>query len=88
MTDYQLIELIAQRASAMYARIAYTKVPSAFIASELYLVHREIVPLRLQEMLDADDSNFAHDIGGIHSHLRVGNPSVLMDCFLPRYAKV
>ena len=87
-TEVNLIQQIATRASAMYLNLFDTHVDPAYIASELFLVHGEIVPLRLEEMLAADNSNFAHDIGGIHRHLKVGNPSELTGCFMPRFAVV
>jgi hypothetical protein len=60
------------------------------IADEIFIVHRDIVPLRLADFLNADDGNFAHDIGGIHRHLerRAGKPPRLNDCFLPRFASI
>ena len=42
-------------------------------------------PLKLQELLDADDSNFYHDIIGIHNNLN-RQTKKLENCFLPRYA--
>lgn len=43
-------------------------------------------PLRLQELLDADDINFYHDIIGIGQHMN-RQTRKLEDCFLPRFAK-
>ena len=43
-------------------------------------------PLKLQELLDADDTNFYHDIIGIGQHLN-RQTRKLEDCFLPRFAK-
>jgi hypothetical protein len=86
IADHQLIEQIAMRAASLYERITGTKPEPAYIASELHMVHREIVPLDLQRLLDADDGNFAHDIGGIHRHLEIGNPCKLSSGFMPRFA--
>ena len=88
MTDHMLIRQIAERAASLYERVNGTKPKPEYIASELHIVHREIVPLDLQRLLDADDGNFAHDIGGIHRHLTIGNPSTLSDCFMPRFARL
>ncbi len=43
-------------------------------------------PLKLQELLEADDINFYHDIIGIGQHMnrRTGK---LEDYFIPRFAK-
>ena len=42
-------------------------------------------PLKLQELLDADDFNFAHDVGGIQRHIN-RESGELENFFLPRYA--
>jgi len=47
--------------------------------------HANGCPLRLQELLDADDFNFAHDIAGIYQHINRGTGK-LEFCFLPRFA--
>lgn len=44
-------------------------------------------PLRLQELLDADPFNFAHDVGGIRRHID-RTTGKLGGCFLPRFYKV
>lgn len=43
-------------------------------------------PLRLQALLDADEFNFWHDVGGIHRHLD-RETGEIGDCFLPRFAQ-
>ena len=43
-------------------------------------------PLRLQELLDADGFNFAHDVCGIRGHIN-RQTGLLENCFLPRFAK-
>jgi len=68
LNDIRTIHEIARRAVALYQRLDYlndqeARFALAGIADELLTVHTEIVPLRLQEFLDADDVNFAHDIG-------------------------
>lgn len=85
--DSQLIQRIAQRASDLYKEISDADVAPSFIASEIWMVHEHIVRLRLQEMLDADDGNFAHDVAGIHRHLDIKKVPVLTDGFYPRFAK-
>lgn len=42
-------------------------------------------PLKLDELLEADDATFAHDVWGIHRHIdrKTGE---LGDCFVPRLA--
>lgn len=41
--------------------------------------------LRLEDLLNADDGNFAHDIVGIVSHIDRSNPTDF-NLFVPRYA--
>lgn len=48
-------------------------------------VHAEI-GLRLNDLLNADEENFAHDIVGIQKHID-RHSKKLTDLFLPRYAK-
>lgn len=43
-----------------------------------------ITPLRLIDLRDADDANFAHDLFGIARHLD-RNTGRMQDCFLPRF---
>ena len=42
-------------------------------------------PLKLDDLLIADDGNFAHDVFGIARHID-RQTGQLGDCFLPRYA--
>lgn len=86
--EHRLIEQIAKRAVALYERLDAFVPQWQYIAAELSIVHEAIIALRLADMLAADDSNFAHDIGGIHRHLEIGNPPRLADCFLPRFARM
>lgn len=51
---------------------------------DISVVHAH-TPLRLAELADADDFNFAHDICGISHHLN-RNTGELEDCFVPRFA--
>lgn len=43
-------------------------------------------PLRLNDLLNADDFNFGHDIGGIERHLN-RSTGWLKNFFLPRFAQ-
>lgn len=80
-----LIRQIAQRAEQMYAQNGID-VQWEYVASELRIVYHEICELRLQELFEADEANFLHDICGIHEHLDILNGS-FKDGFSPRYAK-
>jgi hypothetical protein len=52
---------------------------------DLTACHANGNPLRLRELLKADDFNFAHDVLGIHQHID-HETGELRDCFLPRYS--
>lgn len=43
-------------------------------------------PLRLEELLAADDFNFMHDMAGIRNHID-RETGKLMDHFLPRFSR-
>lgn len=92
--EMQIVMQIADRAADLYQRLGLVSDDQLeFVRNatfmEVAMVHKFIVPLRLEEMLEADDGNFGHDVGGIHRHLDFGtkkSPPCLSDCFLPRFA--
>ena len=43
-------------------------------------------PLRLKELLVADDFNFGHDVFGIRANIN-RKTGQLQNCFVPRYSK-
>ena len=47
--------------------------------------HSNGCPLKLQELLEPDDTNFAHDVFGIRRHIN-RKTGKLENCFVPRYA--
>lgn len=78
------VDRIVVRAVAMYAAAGYPR-RALDIRMDIEAVHAR-TPLRLQELAEADDFNFAHDIGGIARHLdrRTG---LLTGHFEPRFAR-
>jgi hypothetical protein len=89
-TDLELLIAISERGAQMYYRLGHIakheiKPVAAGIRMELGYAHRVVRPLRLQQLLDADDGNFAHDISGIHRYLDIKN-NKFTDCFVPRFA--
>lgn len=46
----------------------------------------KVFNLKLEELLDADDGNFVHDIVGIVNNIDRNNPTDF-NFFVPRYAK-
>ena len=55
------------------------------LTMDISATHR-LCPLKLQELLDADDFNFNHDLLGIRRHLN-RETGELEDFFLPRFAQ-
>ena len=53
---------------------------------DLEFVHGDEGTLRLQDLLNADDYNFAHDVVGIQNHFN-RETKKLENLFLPRYTK-
>ena len=47
----------------------------------------KVFNLRLEELLDADDANFTHDVIGIVANIDRSNPTDF-NFFVPRYAKL
>jgi len=56
------------------------------MSMDIAATHLNGCPLKLKELLAADDFNFFHDIYGIYNHLdrKTGK---LKNCFLPRFAQ-
>ena len=86
--DLVIIEEIVDRALAMY-RQHKNKYDKPYDRMDCHMditvCHANGCPLRLRELLEADDSNFAHDVFGIRRHLN-RETGQLEDCFLPRFA--
>ena len=78
-TEGRLIDAIADRAHLWFPDRERRGIRMDIIATHL------VCPLRLGELLDADDSNFVHDIAGIERHLN-RRTFVLEECFVPRFA--
>ena len=54
------------------------------LVMDIDYAHQDI-PLKLQELLEADDNNFYHDVGGIRRNLNRVTKKI-ENCFVPRYA--
>jgi len=78
--DHKQIQRIARRAPAIFPG----GIDHMSLTMDLGAAHLAC-PMRLAELADADDFNFAHDVGGIMRHLD-RNTGELTDCFTPRYA--
>jgi uncharacterized protein DUF6874 len=53
---------------------------------DIIATHLNGCPLKLQELLDADDDNFLHDVFGIRRHLN-RQTGALENFFDPRYSQ-
>lgn len=80
--ENDLILKIADRAEPLYRKVGDKKMA---LVMDLTACHANGCNLRLDEMLKADDFNFAHDIYGIRRHID-RSTGKLGDCFLPRFA--
>ena len=78
--DKRLVVLIAERA---HKELSYGLVDVGLALTGCHLL---CCQLKLQELLDYDSNNFAHDIVGIMNHIEFEHYQ-LQNCFLPRCAK-
>jgi hypothetical protein len=82
--EARTIAAIAARAVKMAVRYG---VDYDFLDADMDITFaHEDCPMRLEELLAADDGNFGHDVFGIRRHLNRESKK-LEDCFCPRYAK-
>lgn len=79
--EFETIVKIAERAEDM----GISAGQRITLIMDLENAHKD-VGLNLQELLEADELNFAHDVMGIQAHMNRGTGK-LEDFFLPRYAK-
>lgn len=56
------------------------------VIMDVTAVHANGTPLRLDDLLAADDFNFMHDLAGIENYLD-RDTGQLTGCFLPRFSK-
>lgn len=74
---------IAERAAALATANGNYSVKRLDVVLALTFVH-DRAPLRLQELLDADDGNFGHDVFGVLHHIDP-ETTELRNCFVPRF---
>ncbi len=83
-TEMNIIGQIADRAGMLYAKHS-ARIERLDTLLDVMAVHQRIQPLRLADLLAADDLNFIHDITGINRHLDRDNYR-LNDGFSPRFS--
>jgi hypothetical protein len=81
--DADLLNQIADRAVKFAAQLGHEYKKSDALM-DVTACHANGCPMRLQEFLEADASNFAHDAFGIQRHIN-RDTGKLEGCFLPRF---
>ncbi len=84
VTEVELIHKIAKRAADLAKHIGI-RYDLLLASMDITACHLNGNPLMLQELLDADNGNFAHDILGIRIHIN-RETGELEDFFVPRYS--
>jgi hypothetical protein len=83
-TDRNRIDEVVDRATTLFAKMD-PPLDRLCLTMDLMVVHAVIFPLDLEGMVTGDETNFAHDIGGISRYLDRTNGR-LMDSFEPHFA--
>lgn len=83
--EVRTIAAIAHRAVLLAARYGF-KYEFMDADMDITACHLNGMPLKLAQLLGADDMNFIHDVFGIRRHLN-RETGKLEDCFVPRYAE-
>ena len=82
--DRDLIEKIVDRAHKGFEEVAPGRFDRLTITMDITACHANGNPLRLADLLAADDFNFFHDIGGIARYID-RDTGKLTDLFSPRF---
>jgi hypothetical protein len=83
--DFKLIQQIAARAMEI-AKANDLNCKRMDLEMDLTACHANGCPLRLTDLLAADDANFGHDVFGIARYLN-RSTGILASGFCPRYAR-
>lgn len=82
--DSALIDQIVTRGRALDRKHHVRGYSILHCTMDITAAHANGTPLRLADMLAADDFNFAHDWSGIRRHLN-RETGQMLSCFLPRF---
>lgn len=85
--ESEIVDRIAVRAKRLYGTRDGETYKFMDARMDIAACHANGCPLRLEELLGADDANFAHDVFGIRRHLDREHDGHLKDNFLPRFSK-
>lgn len=81
--EMAMIAQIADRAVMLYAK-HNVRVERIDTLMDVMAVHQKVQPLRLADLLAADEFNFIHDITGINRHL--DRDAYKLNGFSPRFS--
>ena len=76
---------IGKRASELADRLGF-KYKQMTAMMDIGACHSNGNPLRLADLLESDEANFAHDVFGIRANID-RTTGKLMNCFVPRYSE-
>ena len=82
--DCKLIHQIAKRAAEKAVNLG-VKYPLIDAEMDITACHANGNPLKLKELLNADDANFGHDVFGIRRYIDRGTGQ-LLGLFVPRFS--
>lgn len=83
LAEMRMIHEIANRAVKLAKTLDTDNITFIDMTMDIACVH-ELTPLRLEELLNADNGNFGHDVFGIRRYLNRATRQ-LEDCFAPRF---
>lgn len=80
--DRKLITQIVERAEQLFSSLD-VPVDRFQLAMDITATHLNGCPLRLHDLLEADNFNFVHDVGGIRNHIdrTTGKLHHFLPCF-------
>ena len=82
--ELETISTIAKRAKKMHTELAGGGTLDVMsLMMDIEATHAKY-PLRLDDLMSANDLEFGHDVFGIRSHIN-RETGELMDCFIPRH---
>ena len=83
INDDQLISKIANRWNGALVAAGLQQIEKLDLVMDIEYAHKD-QPLNLEELLNADNENFNHDLGGIIRNFN--RETMTMDnCFVPRF---
>ena len=82
--EQRIIAEIADRATAIAGRLG-VEYPTTEAMMDITATHANGCPLKLEDLLQAEQFHFVHDVFGIRRHLN-RETGHLEHCFVPRFA--